>query len=236
MVPQPLMRRETQDLLPGCRVSRPAPGGGAEQQPCALASACDLALLFIQLRIASSIRPNHRFISISCPVTAHFIGNFAASPPTIIIRIMSMRSSMPCMRQSAPGAPPGCLRLADRKLRDVRRKLADLASMEVVLSALVGVCHVHKGNLSCTRIDSLQAGSSWASQNRGGLSIPVGPNLRSPTLTTPQADRRFRIEAACEIAHDGAHRAAATHLASVAPRFTRRTSAVALLSAGSPAA
>ena len=181
-----------------------------------------------------SSEPSLHLHLLSCHCALH--RQLHASPPTIIICIMSMHSSMPCMRRSARGAPPGCLRLAARKLRVVRRKLADLASMEVVLSARVGVCHVRKGKVSCTRIASLHGGSSWASQNRGGLSILVGHNPRSPTLTTSQADRRFRVEAACEIAHDGAHRAAATHLAPVAPRCTRRTSAVALLSAGSPAA
>ncbi len=47
-------------------------------------------------------------------------------------------------------------RLAERKLRDVREKLADLARMEATLSDLVSACHATKGNVSCPLIASLQ--------------------------------------------------------------------------------
>lgn len=48
-------------------------------------------------------------------------------------------------------------RLAERKLNDVRAKLADLRRMEAVLSELVIVCHARPGNVSCPLIASLQA-------------------------------------------------------------------------------
>lgn len=46
--------------------------------------------------------------------------------------------------------------LAQHKLQDVREKMADLARMEAVLSALVGACHARKGDVSCPLIASLQ--------------------------------------------------------------------------------
>lgn len=46
--------------------------------------------------------------------------------------------------------------LAEHKLRDVREKMADLASMEAVLSELVCACHARKENVSCPLIASLQ--------------------------------------------------------------------------------
>lgn len=50
--------------------------------------------------------------------------------------------------------------LAERKLKDVRKKLADLARMETVLSTLVRACHARRGNISCPLIASLQRGTS----------------------------------------------------------------------------
>ena len=47
-------------------------------------------------------------------------------------------------------------RLAEHKLQDVRKKMADLARMETVLSELVCACHARKGNVSCPLIASLQ--------------------------------------------------------------------------------
>ena len=47
--------------------------------------------------------------------------------------------------------------MAAHKLQDVREKMADLARMESVLSALVRACHAHKGAVSCPLIASLQA-------------------------------------------------------------------------------
>ncbi|AOJ72692.1 MULTISPECIES: Hg(II)-responsive transcriptional regulator [Burkholderia] len=47
-------------------------------------------------------------------------------------------------------------RLAERKLDDIRAKIADLARMEAVLAQLVGACHVNEGNVSCPLIASLQ--------------------------------------------------------------------------------
>lgn len=46
--------------------------------------------------------------------------------------------------------------LAERKLADVRTKLADLARMEQVLSDMVRACHARRGNISCPLIASLQ--------------------------------------------------------------------------------
>jgi len=47
--------------------------------------------------------------------------------------------------------------LAERKLRDVREKLAVLLHMETVLAQLVEDCHTRKGDVSCPMIASLQA-------------------------------------------------------------------------------
>lgn len=57
--------------------------------------------------------------------------------------------------------------LAERKLKDVREKLADLARMEAVLSELVRACHARKGNVSCPLIASLQGGSEDRSAEAG---------------------------------------------------------------------
>lgn len=46
--------------------------------------------------------------------------------------------------------------LAERKLADVREKLADLARIESVLSQLVCACHAGGGKVSCPLIASLQ--------------------------------------------------------------------------------
>ncbi len=48
-------------------------------------------------------------------------------------------------------------RLAERKLRDVRDKLAGLVRMEAVLSELVGACHGSRDGVSCPLIASLQS-------------------------------------------------------------------------------
>lgn len=48
-------------------------------------------------------------------------------------------------------------KLAARKLKDVRKKVTDLARMESVLSALLCACHAHTGTVSCPLIASLQA-------------------------------------------------------------------------------
>lgn len=50
--------------------------------------------------------------------------------------------------------------LAEHKLEDVRKKLADLTRMEAVLSQLVRACHARKGNVSCPLIASLQGETS----------------------------------------------------------------------------
>jgi len=52
--------------------------------------------------------------------------------------------------------------LAERKLQDVRERMADLARMETVLSELVCACHSRRGNVSCPLIASLQSGASQA--------------------------------------------------------------------------
>lgn len=46
--------------------------------------------------------------------------------------------------------------LAERKLEDVRMKLADLKHIEAVLTSLVQACHARKGKISCPLIASLQ--------------------------------------------------------------------------------
>lgn len=46
-------------------------------------------------------------------------------------------------------------RIAERKLEDVRSKLADLGRMEAALADLVGECRTRRGNISCPLIDSL---------------------------------------------------------------------------------
>lgn len=46
--------------------------------------------------------------------------------------------------------------LAERKLSDIRARLADLARMEAVLSQLVCACHASKDRVSCPLIASLQ--------------------------------------------------------------------------------
>jgi MerR family mercuric resistance operon transcriptional regulator len=47
-------------------------------------------------------------------------------------------------------------KLAERKLDDVREKLAGLLRMEAVLAKLVEACHAQKGNVSCPLIATLQ--------------------------------------------------------------------------------
>ena len=42
--------------------------------------------------------------------------------------------------------------LAESKLADIRRKLAELSRMEVALSGLVKACHVGRGKVSCPLI------------------------------------------------------------------------------------
>lgn len=45
--------------------------------------------------------------------------------------------------------------LAERKLQDVRAKMADLARMEAVLSEQVRACHDRQGNAACPLIAAL---------------------------------------------------------------------------------
>lgn len=47
-------------------------------------------------------------------------------------------------------------RLAERKLKDVREKLADLTRMEAALSDLVGACHAAEGDVFCPLIAALR--------------------------------------------------------------------------------
>jgi MerR family mercuric resistance operon transcriptional regulator len=47
--------------------------------------------------------------------------------------------------------------LAEKKLKNVREKQADLARMEAALSDLVCACHAADGHVSCPLIASLQA-------------------------------------------------------------------------------
>ena len=53
-------------------------------------------------------------------------------------------------------------KLAERKLGDVRAKLAVLLRMETVLAQLVDACHTRKGNVSCPLIVSLQGENTLA--------------------------------------------------------------------------
>ncbi|MEO8137365.1 MAG: Hg(II)-responsive transcriptional regulator [Betaproteobacteria bacterium] len=46
--------------------------------------------------------------------------------------------------------------LAEHKLIDVRRKLADLARMEAALRGLVRACHAREGNVCCPLIAALK--------------------------------------------------------------------------------
>lgn len=50
--------------------------------------------------------------------------------------------------------------IAERRLRDVQAKLADLERMEAALSELVRRCKVGKGRLRCPLISTLQASDS----------------------------------------------------------------------------
>lgn len=45
--------------------------------------------------------------------------------------------------------------IAERKLGDVRGKLADLGRIEAALATLVAECRTRRGNISCPLIDSL---------------------------------------------------------------------------------
>lgn len=47
--------------------------------------------------------------------------------------------------------------LAESKLADIRRKLAELSRMEAALSGLVQACHVGRGKVSCPLIASFHA-------------------------------------------------------------------------------
>ncbi|MES2633599.1 MAG: Hg(II)-responsive transcriptional regulator [Pseudomonadota bacterium] len=52
--------------------------------------------------------------------------------------------------------------LAETKLADIRRKLAELSRMEAALSGLVAACHVRRGKVSCPLIASFHAPNSAA--------------------------------------------------------------------------
>ena len=47
--------------------------------------------------------------------------------------------------------------LAEAKLADIRRKLAELSRMELALSGLVDACHVGRGKVSCPLINAFHA-------------------------------------------------------------------------------
>lgn len=55
-------------------------------------------------------------------------------------------------------------RLAEGKLQDVRERMADLASLESVLSDLVHACHLRPGNVSCPLIAALGGTSQGQAQ------------------------------------------------------------------------
>jgi MerR family mercuric resistance operon transcriptional regulator len=48
--------------------------------------------------------------------------------------------------------------IAEQKLANVRNKLADLKSIEKVLSGLVKKCDINRGSVCCPLIDSIQHG------------------------------------------------------------------------------
>ncbi len=50
-------------------------------------------------------------------------------------------------------------RLAERKLQEVREKLADLKRLEMALAQLVGACRRRRGSVSCPLVASLQKGT-----------------------------------------------------------------------------
>ena len=47
--------------------------------------------------------------------------------------------------------------LAEAKVADIRRKLAELARMEAVLAGLVDACHIGRGKVSCPLIAAFHA-------------------------------------------------------------------------------
>lgn len=49
--------------------------------------------------------------------------------------------------------------LAESKLADIRRKLAELTRMEAALSGLVKACHARRGKVSCPLIAACHGGS-----------------------------------------------------------------------------
>lgn len=51
-------------------------------------------------------------------------------------------------------------RMAERKLHDVRQKLADLTHMEAVLNHLVSACHDPDKRVSCPLIMALESGDA----------------------------------------------------------------------------
>lgn len=73
--------------------------------------------------------------------------------------------------------------LAERKLADVRTKLANLGRMERVLSHLVGACHARRGNISCPLIASLQNETAPQPPSRkpGYRAIPPSTKRVAPT-------------------------------------------------------
>lgn len=50
--------------------------------------------------------------------------------------------------------------LAERKLRDVRRRLQELGRIESALAVMVQACHARTGTVSCPLIASLQSAAS----------------------------------------------------------------------------
>lgn len=65
-------------------------------------------------------------------------------------------------------------RLAERKLRQVRDKLADLVRMDAALRDLIRACHARDGNVSCPLIESLQLESLQQAESHDA-SVPDPP-------------------------------------------------------------
>lgn len=72
-------------------------------------------------------------------------------------------------------------RLAERKLHQVREKLADLSHMEAALSGLVRACEAAREQVSCPLIASLYAAQGSAVHPATGAS----PEYASPAATPP---------------------------------------------------
>lgn len=72
--------------------------------------------------------------------------------------------------------------LAEAKLADIRKKLAELSRMEGVLSGLVNACHVGRGKVSCPLIASFRAPDS--AMTTADINSAAKPHAR-PNRSSP---------------------------------------------------